>query len=607
MTAARTTRTTNRRRARELCPLRPQDLKQLRTALAKLTPTVPITGWEDSAPQWVTPPPWELVPEAVFDVAAVVRAIKALCELRHTKGRWARRPLVPDPWQVVWVIAPVFGWKYPADYHDTELAGTRIYREVYIEVPRKNGKSTLSSGLAIVLLAADSEAGAEVYAAAGSRDQARVVFDQSKSLAQTSKKLTDRLSIMTSLIRHPRTGSFYRVLSKSEEAAHGLNVHGAVIDELHVHKRRGLVDAIETGTGAREQPMIITITTADDGGEGTIYEEKHERIRKCAQRIITIEKQYGIIWAADDDDDPFAESTWRKANPGLGTSPTLAYIRAEANKARSSASYFPVFCRLHLNRRIRQQVRFISLEEWDQQDNIQTVLADQLKGRECYGGLDLSATTDLTSFQLVFPDAEHQTLTVLTQLWMPESDLQMRIERDQVPYDEWASNGWLTLTEGNVVDYDKVTAAIDHARANFDLRAVHHDRWQAGPVVQKLQGMNIESSPVPQTYGGMSEPTKMLDRLVKQGRFVHGAHPVLRWMADSVEVMRDRANPDNVRPVKPNREKSSKRVDGITATVMAIDAWMRRPEAPAAPSSVSGTGTDGPGDDFFRPSRRLNL
>lgn len=581
------------------------ELKRLESAFRKMSPRPTTVGWEDSAPQFVTPSPSELVPGAWFDVLAVVRVVKALSSFKHTKGRWARRPLLPDPWQIVWVIAPAFGWKYPLDHVDTELAGTRIIRELYVEIPRKNGKSTLSSGLALVLLAADGESGAEVYAAAASREQARVVFDQSKQLVDTSKRLSPRLKVWKSLIEHPGTGGFYRVLSKHAEAAHGLNVHGAVIDELHVHKRRDLVDAIETGTGARAQPMVITITTADEGDEGTIYEEKHERVRKCANRIVRIEKFYGVIWAADDEDDPFLESTWRKANPGLGTSPTLAYMRAEAEKARATASYYPVFCRLHLNRRIRQQARFLSLNDWDLEGNVQMLVPEQLAGAECYGGLDLSATTDLTSFQLIFPFDEHQAVKVLTHLWMPESDLDMRIERDQVPYDKWADAGWLTLTEGNVVDYDRVIAAIDEARNLYDLRAVHHDRWQAGAVVQKLQSLGIESSPVPQTYGGMSEPTKALERMVKQGRFVHGGHPVLRWMADSVEVIRDRSNPDNVRPIKPDRVKSSKRVDGITATVMAIDAWMRRPIADeGGVAAVSGSPNTG---DFFRPSGRLNL
>lgn len=604
-TAARNAR---RKLARETCPVTPAQLKQLQTRLNQLPVKVPLAGWDDCPPAFVSPPPAEGIPGAWFDVDAVVKAVRALCSLRHTKGRWAGRPLVPDAWQVVWVIAPAFGWKYPLNHPDEQLAGTRIVRELYVEIPRKNGKSTLSSGLALVLLAADGELGGEVYAAASTKDQARIVFEESKKMASASPTLSRKTDQLRDLLRHPQSGSFFRVLSKVAEAAHGLNVHGAVIDELHVHKTRDLVDAIETGTGARAQPMVVTITTADEGEEGTIYDEKHERARKCAQRIVRIPKFYGVIWCADEDDDPFSEETQRKANPGYGRSISKQYLRDEAEKARATQSYFPVYCRLHLNRRVRQQVRFLSLTDWDQQGNIQTVLREQLagKGRECYGGLDLSTTTDLTSFQLVFPDDEHETLTVLTKLWMPEHGLLERIERDQVPYDEWADAGWLTLTEGNVVDYDLVVEEINRARKDFDLRSVHHDRWQAAAVVNKLTALGIDVSPVPQTYGGMSEPTKMLERLVKQGRFVHGGHPVLRWMADSIEVLRDRSNPDNVRPIKPHRERTSKRVDGIVASIMAIDAWMRRPMPTAKAAAVSG-GDAPSGEDFFRPRTRLDL
>lgn len=595
-----------KRRAGQVCPIDAGQRRQLQAELRKLKLKPSLTGWDESPPAFVSPPPGEGIPGAWFDVAAVVKVVRALCALRHTKGRWAGRPMVPDGWQIVWVIAPAFGWKYPLDHPDEELRGTRIVRELYVEIPRKNGKSTLSAGLALVLFAADGEMGAEVYAAAASRDQAGIVFEDAKKMAVGSPALARKVEPLKGVLRHPGSGSIFRALSKLSELAHGLNVHGAVIDELHVHKKRDLVDAIETGTPARSQPMVITITTADEGDDGTIYDEKHTRARQCAGRVVRIPKFYGVVWCAGDEDDPFAESTQRKANPGYGRSVSPAYLRDEAEKARATASYFPVYCRLHLNRRIRQQVRFLSLDDWDQQPNLQTVLVDQLKGRECYGGLDLSATTDLTSFQLVFPDAEHESLTVLTQLWMPEHELIERIERDQVPYDRWADAGWLTLTEGNVVDYDAVVAAINEARKLFDLRAVHHDRWQAGAVVNKLEALGIETSPVPQTYGGMSEPTKMLERLVKQGRWVHGGHPVLRWMADSTEVLRDRSNPDNMRPIKPHRERTSKRVDGIVASIMAIDAWMRRPAQGHAPAAVSGQSGSTSGD-FYRPTQRLDI
>jgi len=562
-----------------------------------------IKGWDECPPQ--IRPPHPTVKGAWFDVTAVVKVYKALSALRHTKTRrWKGKPLTPDPWQLVWVIAPVFGWKHSLVHRDKELAGTRIIRTLYVEVPRKNGKSTLSSGLALVLLCADGEWGAEVYAAATTRTQAGIVFGESKKMAQAAPLLKGKLQCLGGLIRVPRTGSIFRVLSKIADAAHGLNVSGAVIDELHVHRNRELVDAIETGTGGRDQPLIIIITTADEGEIGTIYEEKHDRAHKCAKRIIKDPTYWGVIWAADEADDPFAESTWKKCNPGYGRTVTKAYIKKEAAKAKDTPSYFPTYCRLHLNRRIRQTSRFLNIRDWDAKPNVQTIDVEALRGRECYGGLDLSATTDLTAFGLIFPYADHTTVETVTKFWLPEDDLDDRVKRDQTPYDQWAKAGWLTLTEGNVVDYSRVIDVIEWARTTFDLRSIGHDRWQAGAVVQHLALMGIEVYPIHQTYQGMSAATKELERLVKQGRFKHGGNPILRAHADAVEVMRD--NADNVRPVKPDRQKSSHRVDGITANVMALDAWLRRPEKADSAWAPPTTPPDN-GSSVFRPSQRLAI
>lgn len=568
----------------------------------RLGPQVSLEGWDTCPPQVVTPA--GEVDGAWFDTDAVVRAVRAMCELRHTKGRWARRPLVPDAWQIVWVIAPVFGWKYGLDHPNPELAGFRIIRTAFVEIPRKNGKSTISSGLAIVLLVADGELGAEVYSAASTRDQAKIVFGEAQKMAEAAPRLRGKIQSLTNLLKVPATGSIYRVLSRIAEAAHGLNVSGAVIDELHVLKRRDLVDAIETGTGARDQPLVIIITTSDEGTPGTIYDEKHERARKLANRIATDPTFYGVIWAAEETDDPFAEATWRKCNPGLGTTVKLDYLRKEAERARTEPSYYPTFCRLHLNRRIRQQTRWLSLREWDAEPNVQLVTAEQLAGGECYGGLDLSATTDLTALGLVFPFDDHSGLRALNWFWLPEDDLDARIERDQVPYDEWARQGFLELTEGNVVDYDRIIDKLAWAAGTFDLRHLGHDRWQAGAVVQALTKLGIEATPIPQTYGGMSAASKTLERLIKQGRWVHGGHPVLRWMADNVEVLRDKD--DNIRPVKPDRQVSTKRVDGIHAGVMAIEVWLRRPEVEeTAPATAPARAVNARG--VFSDSRRLNL
>ncbi|MFE7520583.1 terminase large subunit [Streptomyces halstedii] len=512
-------------------------------------------------------------PGAYFDVAAARRAVDAIQSFKHTKGRWGNSRLKLSPWQIVWVIAPIFGWLA----FDAELGrSVRVIRSVWCEVPRKNGKSTLSSGIGLVLLLADREIGAEVYAAAGSLPQAERVFDDAKRMALTSRAVRGRVEVLRGLIRVPRTGGIFRALSKIAETAHGLNVSGAIVDEVHVHKRRDLIDAIETGTGARDQPLIVYITTADEGVEGSIYDEKHVYTRRCADGIVDDPAHYGVIWAADESDDPFSEDTWRKANPGLGASPSLAYMRREANKARSTPSYFPTFCRLSLNRRMRAASRWLPLTLWD--ENNGPVDDKAFRFRRAWGGVDLSAVSDLSAWVLAVesrtPGVE---LELVARFWLPEERADELEQQLQVPIRQWAADGLLTLTEGDAIDYDAIERQIVEDCRRLDVQRISFDRMFAGQLVQRIEKKTrgVDVVPVAQTYLGMSPGCKELERLLRENRIRHGGNPVLRWNASVVEVYRD--GNDNMRPVKPDRNKSSARIDGIAAAVMALDGYVRRP------------------------------
>lgn len=612
------TRTPSTRPSARL-PFPADDLPRLRKALARVTPAVPLNGWHDAVPLHVSPPPGETVDGAWFDVDAVTRKVTALTRLRHVKGgRYGGKPLIPDPWQVVWFLAPVFGWRYALDDPDEERAGNRIVRSAYLEVPRKNGKSTLASGLALVLLAADGEWSPEVYAAAWGREQARQVFDPASSMATASPLLRDKLEVLRNIIRHPGNGGFMRVLSRAADVAHGLNVSGGVIDELHVHRNRHLVDAIETGVGARSQPLIVIITTADEGTPGTIYDERRTYAELLANRVVADPATYVAVYAAEDDADPWADATIRKANPGIGRSLTWQTVRDERTKARNNPSLRPTYLRLRLNRRVRNEVRWLNLGRWDDERNAtERWLPDQaqplddwhvppdLAGRTAWAGLDLSATTDLTSLVIWLPDTDEYGAGgwVLPLFWLPDADLGDRVDRDRIPYDRWADDGWLRLTDGDVVDYAEVVAAVEWAATTFDLKRVSHDRWQAGPVVQHLTGASIDSNPVPQTFAGMSAPAKRLEELVLSGGFRHQGHPVLRWNAAVVDVKVDVAA--NIRPVKPNRQQSSSRVDGITASVMALDGAIRAERVPDPATAPARTSSNTGG--IFRPDRPLRL
>lgn len=528
-------------------------------------------------------------PGAWFDVEKARKALRAIGAFKHTKGRWAgvsmRLGEGLDPWQVVWVLAPIFGWVY----HDAEIDRVvRVVRSAWIEIPRKNGKSTFASGISGVLLLADGEAGAEVYNAAGSTLQAGRVFEDAKRMILTSPAARKRVEPLKEVVRVPASGGILRVLSRVAETAHGLNVSGAVVDEVHTLRlRRALVEAIETGTGARDQPLIIFITTADEAEEGTIYDEKHTYTRNVANGIVTDPGHYGVIWAADKDDDPFAEATWRKANPGLGKSPTLAYMRREATKAQTTPSALPGFLRLSLNRRERDQIKWLDLKRWDTLNG--EVKREDLRGRRAWGGLDLSAVSDFTAWATwVESNRPGAELDLLARFWIPEDRVETLERKLQVPLARWISDGWVETTEGDVIDYGAIKSAVIGDCRHFDMQRVSYDRMFAGQMVQELDQelRGVEIMPVSQTYAGLSPACKELERLVGSSAFRHGANPVLRWMASVVEVKNDGA--DNIRPVKPDRKQSSTRIDGIQAAVTALDGIVRAPEVAKKLTRVTG-------------------
>jgi phage terminase large subunit-like protein len=531
-------------------------------------------------------------PDAWFDVERVQRKLDALAQFKHTKGRWAgvhmRLGEGLDPWQVVWVIAPVFGWVY----HDAEIdAVVRVIRAVWVEVPRKNGKSTISSAISAILLLADGEMGAEVYNAAGSKEQARRVFDDAKRMMLTSRAARARTEPLTDVVRAPRTGGILRVLSRVSETAHGLNVSGAVIDEIHTLRlRRGLVEAIETGTGARDQPLIIFITTADEDEEGTVYDEKHTYTRNVANGVVQDPGHYGVIWAAAEDEDPFDETTMLRANPGAPKSPTMSYLRREAKKAQSSPTYLPSYLRLSLNVRRRDTARFIDMDRWAACGG--RLSRAEMRGRRAWGGLDLSAVSDFTAWAVwVESNRPGHELDLMTRFWIPSERVEDLEQQLMVPLRTWVEQGWVTATEGDAIDYSAIERTVVGDCRHLNMQRVSYDRMFAGQLVQNLERKlagGVDLSPVPQTFLGLSPATKELERLVLTAGMRHGDNPVLRWMASVTDVKTDGL--DNVRPVKPDRKKSVTRIDGIQAAVTGLDGKLRSPagERPKTSTAMYG-------------------
>ena len=286
---------------------------------------------EWQVPKIKTPEPRN-VEGAVFDPARVDKVLLSFHTLRHTQGKWAGKPLDPDPWQLVWILAPVFGWVKKK----TEGQWVRIIRDLYVDVPRKNGKSTLSGGIAVYMLGADGEQGAQVVCAASTEHQAGFVFQPIKQLVEKTPALKGVMTAHQKRIVHNRSGSYMEVISSAADAAHGMNLHCFIVDELHVHKTPDLVRTLETGRGSRTQPLGVRITTPDDGKSNTIYDQTRKYVEQLAAGTITDTTYYGVVWGADETDDPFAVETQMKANPGWGKSPSAEYLAAQANQARNS-------------------------------------------------------------------------------------------------------------------------------------------------------------------------------------------------------------------------------------------------------------------------------
>ena len=516
-----------------------------------------------TAPRWHTPEPNE-VEGAIFDPDRVDRVLRVFSLLRHTQGKFAGRPLRPDPWQVAYVLAPVFGWVRLNDDGNY----TRIIRKLYVEVPRKNGKTTLAGGLAVYLTCADNEAGAQVYAVASGRDQARYCFDPVRDLAKKSPALSPYVKPLRSRLVHEPSASYFAVASKVADLLMGANVHGAIIDELHVHADASLVETVETGVGSREQPLVVTITTADDGRQTTIYHRRRTYVEQLARGALTDETQYGVIWCATEDDDPFIEETWARANPGLGVSPSREFLRSAANEAKNSPADLAKFLRLHLGVRTRQAVKYVDLAAWDATAG--TVEEELLAGRECYGGLDLASVEDITALCWIFPGQEAgEPMRFLWRFWLPGDRLRDMDRRTGGAATVWAREGFLTLTEGDVIDNDEIIGQVKADGNKFDVLSVAYDRWGANDVQRRLTDSGLSMVPVNQGFAGMSAPLKKLLELTLRRDLEHGGNPVMRWMVDNLAVRMDPAG-----NVKPDKDKSGDKIDGVSAACNALREWI---------------------------------
>jgi len=488
-----------------------------------------------------------------------VNFIECLC---HTKGTWAGKPFELIDWQEQ-IIRDIFGTVKPNGY--------RQFTTAYVEIPKKMGKSELAAAVALLLTCGDGEERAEVYGCAADRQQATIVFDVAADMVRMCPALNRRVKILASQKRivYQPTNSFYQVLSAEAYSKHGFNIHGVVFDELHTQPNRKLFDVMTKGSGdARMQPLYFLITTAGTDTNSICY-ETHQKAKDILEGRKIDPTFYPVIYGADESDDWTDPAVWKKANPSLGITVGIDKVQAACESAQQNPAEENAFRQLRLNQWVKQAVRWMPMDKWDA--CAFKVTEESLRGRVCYGGLDLSSTTDVTAFVLVFPPLdEDDKYVVLPYFWIPEDTLELRVRRDHVPYDVWEKQGFLQTTEGNVVHYGYIEKFIEQLGEKFNIREIAFDRWGAVQMVQNLEGMGFTVVPFGQGFKDMSPPTKELMKLTLEQKIAHGGHPVLRWMMDNIFVRTDPAG-----NIKADKEKSTEKIDGAVATIMGLDRAIR--------------------------------
>lgn len=492
-----------------------------------------------------------------YDAKAADRVVKFFNTfLCHSKGEWAGKPFALLEWQEWDIIRPLFGWKRPD--------GTRRFRRAYIEVPKKNGKSTLSSGIALYLLFADREPGAEVYSAAADRDQASIVYREAKNMVENSPALRQRLRVTDSkkIISDPLSKSWYRALSADVPTKEGLNIHGLIFDELHAQQTRTLWDALKYGGAARRQPLFVSITTAGFDRTSICYDQ-HKYAKRVLDGSVKDISFFAYISAAGQDDDWTDPKVWAKANPGYGITIHEDAFKADFLEAQENASSQNSFRRYRLNQWTEQDTRWLDMVAWRK---CVAPMPELSRDAPFFGALDLASTQDLAAYVQLFPT---KGFLVRCHFFIPEECLKRRVRKDKVPYDVWARQGLLTVTRGNTIDEDAIVETVLASAGQHKCLEVAYDRWNASHVVRRLTDEGIVMVPIGQGFSSLSFPSKELEKRVVAGQLNHQGNAILDWMAQNCATETDAAA-----NIKPSKVRSTEKIDGIVALVMALARYV---------------------------------
>lgn len=501
-----------------------------------------------------------------FDVRAAQRAIGFIECLRHSKGEWRGQRLILAGWQR-FIIASLFGWKWRA-------TGLRRYKRAFDEIPRKNGKSTKGAAVGLYMFTADGEGAPEVYTAATSKEQAKIVFAECDRMVKASPGLNRRIARYQNQLIIDNLDAVLTALHSKSENLDGLNTHCGIVDEYHQHKTSKTHDKIRTSTGSRRQSLIMIITTAGDDMESPCYQERLEAINVLLG-VTQDDSLFVFIACPDDDDDWRSELTWAKANPNLGVSRLIENMREDYATACNGAAKEADFKRYFLNIWTNEEKRWIRLEDWRACDPTPlaspALIEQKLAGRPCFAGLDIASSRDTTALALDFPEHEGQRPALYVRFFMPRDNVQACIRRDRVPYDQWIRAGWIIETEGNVTDTNAIRAEIRRLGALFTIRALGSDPWNfltLGPQLVE-DGLNVHE--VRQGFQTLSAPSKEFEKLILRHHLEHGGNPVMAAQVAHCVVETDAAE-----NIKPTKKKSTKRIDGVAAAItakrMAMDA-----------------------------------
>ena len=488
-----------------------------------------------------------------FDVKEAERTMEFFKLLKHSKGEYAGTPINLELWQC-FRIGSVFGWK-------EKKTGYRRYKKAYNQVPRKNGKSTEGGGVGIKLMAADGEEGAEVYSAATKKEQARIIFDEAKRMVNASPYISKHINVLTANMNMPMTNSKFEPLSSDANSLDGLNIHGAIIDELHAHKTREVYDVLDTATGARRQPLIWIVTTRGFRTD-TICYELYEYAVKILEGTIEDDRFFAYIACADKDDDPFDENTWIKANPNLGVSVHMDDLRAKAKQAKELPAALTNFMVKHLNLWVNADNAWMNMHKYKEcEDANNNFDVKSLEGRKCFCGVDLSATTDLTAVNLEFP-LDDGRVVWLNKAFIPEDNIVDKEHRDKVPYTSWAKQGYITLIPGATIDQEWVLQYILEMGKIYDIKEIDFDPWNATQFANKAMNEDIECVEIRQGYKTMSEPIKDIEKLILEHKLITLGNPLLKWAFSNAITTQDPAG-----NIKLDKSKSTRRIDPVIAGV----------------------------------------